>query len=254
MQPTTVIVVADKTSLKRPFIFLNGVNMALCFFMLAVTVSAHRQALQTDKLDIYRVVQLYILGSGCLLLSVLGVCGACKENRWCLILFAVGMAAASQTLIINTALKYQPIYEKEVVNRESSFLAMMPLSENQKANRTLLDSMQAYYKCCGLVEGYKDWGSTVPASCLCKDPGRRCVRLRENFTIGAPKNQLIYQEPCLPIYMAAVKRVFSIVVGFMFGTAVFWMVLLVLSVKLMVQIKRKKDFLALLQTPVLHSY
>ncbi|XP_071769967.1 tetraspanin-8-like [Centroberyx gerrardi] len=256
MQPTTVIVVADKTSLKRPFIFLNAVNMALCFFMLAVTVSSHRYLLGGTKvrLSFSGLVCLYILGFGCLLLSVLGVCGACKEKRWCLILFAVGMAAASQTMIVKTALTYQPIYEAEVVDRESSLresALKMPLHVNSLVNRTLLEHMQAYYKCCGLVEGYKDWGSSIPASCLCEYPERRCVRLRGNFTVGAQKKQLIYQEPCLPLYMASVKRAFSIAIGFKFGSAMFWVVLLVLSIKLMVQIKRKKEFLALLQT---HKY
>ncbi|KAM3858979.1 tetraspanin-8-like [Diretmus argenteus] len=225
MQPTAVIVVADKTSLKRPFIFFNAVNMVLCFFMLSVTVAAHKHILQANKLGEFgfsSVLQLYLLSSGCLLLSVLGVSGALKEKRWCLTLFAAGMAAASQTMIVNTALKYQPVYEKEVINRESSFLSMMPLSEN-KVNRTQMDSMQAYFKCCGLVEGYKDWGSSIPPSCLCNNPGRRCLRLRGNITIASQKDPLIYQE----------------------------VVLLVLSIKLMVQIKKKKDFIALLQT---HKY
>ncbi|KAM4615635.1 tetraspanin-8-like [Polymixia lowei] len=174
MQPTTVVVVADKTSLKRPFIFLNSLNM--------------------DRYGVSGLVQHTILGAGCLLLSVIGVCGACKEKRWYLILFAVGMAAASQTMIVKTALICKPLYEKEVVGREASFLSMMPLRKTSSANRTLLENVQASYKCCGLVEGYKDWGVSIPTSCLCEYSGRKCVRLRGNFAVGAQKNQLIYQE------------------------------------------------------------
>lgn len=30
------------------------------------------------------------------------------------------------------------------------------------------------FECCGLIEGYKDWGSFIPASCNCQYPGK-CV-------------------------------------------------------------------------------
>ncbi|XP_034019312.1 tetraspanin-8-like [Thalassophryne amazonica] len=248
MQRHAVIVVADKTTLKRPFIFLNAVNMALCFFMLAMTVAGHRDLLQAGKLvSSVSVLILYVLEIGCLLLSVVGVCGACKEKRWCLMLFAAGMAAASQTMIVKTALSYQHIYETGVAREEAKLLSMMPLNGASKANRTLLYGIQAHFKCCGLVEGYKDWGSSLPSSCLCEYPAK-CIRLRGSATLGAPKNQYVYQEPCLPIYVSALKRGFSLAMGIKFGSGVFWVVLLVMSIKLMVQIKRKQEFMALLHT------
>lgn len=107
------------------------------------------------------VVLMYVIEIGCLLLSVLGVFGAWKGKRWCLILvktrcvysmhnamiffhpcrtvclsvqwflqmmllllllihvclqYATGMAAASQTIIVRTALSYQDIYEVHFLN------------------------------------------------------------------------------------------------------------------------------------------
>lgn len=80
--------------------------------------------------------------------------------------YAAGMAAASQTIIIRTALSYQDLYEvsrccflcvlwrtdavsvgflpfqKRVVREESKLLSMMPLTGTNKANRTLLYSIQ----------------------------------------------------------------------------------------------------------------
>ncbi|KAM7367062.1 hypothetical protein PAMP_014987 [Pampus punctatissimus] len=223
MQRSAVVLVADKTSLKMPFIFACAVNMALCFFMLTMTVAGQRDFLQPGQLvPSVSVVILHILEIGCLLLSALGVFGACRGKRWCLIL-------------------------TRVVREESKLLAMMPLTGSNKANRTLLYSIQAHFKCCGLVEGYKDWGSTLPASCHCQYPGK-CIRLRGSATLGAPKNQYVYQEPCLPIYVSALKRRFSLTMGIKFGSGVFWVVLLVMSIKLMVQIKRKQEFMALLQS------
>ncbi|KAM7378166.1 hypothetical protein PAMA_013184 [Pampus argenteus] len=185
MQRSAVVLVADKTSLKMPFIFACAVNMALCFFMLTMTVAGQRDFLQPGQ--------------------------------------------------------------TRVVREESKLLAMMPLTGTNKANRTLLYSIQAHFKCCGLVEGYKDWGSTLPASCHCQYPGK-CIRLRGSATLGAPKNQYVYQEPCLPIYVSALKRRFSLTMGIKFGSGIFWVVLLVMSIKLMVQIKRKQEFMALLQS------
>ncbi|XP_023143016.1 tetraspanin-8-like isoform X2 [Amphiprion ocellaris] len=223
MQRSAVVVVADKTSLKRPFIFANAVHMALCFFMLTMTVAWHRDLLQTGKMVSHAsVVIMYIIEIGCLLLSVLGVFGACQGKRWCLIL-------------------------KRVVREETKLLSMMPLSTTSKANRTLLYSIQEEFECCGLIEGYKDWGSSIPPSCNCQYPGK-CIRLRGSATLGAPKNQYVYQEPCLPIYVSELKLAFSLAMGIQFGSGVFWVVLLVMSIKLMGQIKRKQEFMALLQS------
>ncbi|XP_008277120.1 tetraspanin-8-like [Stegastes partitus] len=248
MQRSAVIVVADKTSLKRPFIFANAVHMGLCFFMLTMTVAWHRDLIQTGKMVSHvSVVIMYIVEIGCLLLSVLGVFGACQGKRWCLILYAAGMAAASQTIIVRTALSYQDVYEKRVVREETKLLSMMPLTTTSKANRTLLNSIQKEFECCGLIEGYKDWGSSIPPSCNCQYPGK-CIRLRGSATLGAPKNQYVYQEPCLPIYVSELKLAFSLEMGIQFGSGVFWVVLLIMSIKLMGQIKRKQEFMALLQS------
>ncbi|KAF7650594.1 hypothetical protein LDENG_00123290 [Lucifuga dentata] len=228
---------------------MQPVSSALCFFMLAVTVAAHQYILQAGKIVSFAsgMVLMYILEISCLLFSVFGVCGACREKRWCLILFAVGMTAASQTMIVKSALSYQRVYEAEVVRKESLLLSMMPLSGISKANRTLLNGIQAHYKCCGIVGGYKDWGSAIPTSCLCEYPGR-CVRLPGISTVGAPKNQFVYQEPCLPAYGAARRREFAFAMSLTFGSGVFWGCLLIMSIMLMIQIKRKKEFMALLRT------
>ncbi|XP_017270231.1 tetraspanin-8-like isoform X2 [Kryptolebias marmoratus] len=223
MQKSSVVVVADKTSLKRPFIFANAVHMALCFFMLKMTVIWHGDLLQTGKMvPSIPVAMMYAIEVGCLLLSVLGVFGACKGKRWCLIL-------------------------KRVVRDESKLLAMMPLSGPSKGNRTLLHNIQEEFECCGLIEGYKDWGSSIPASCNCHYPGK-CIRLRGSATLGAPKNQYVYREPCLPIYVSELKLAFFLVMAIQFGSAVFWIILLVMSIKLMGQIKKKQEFIALLQS------
>lgn len=248
MQRSAVVVVADKTSLKRPFVFANVVHMALCLFMLLMTIAWHRDHIQNDKLlSSASLAIMYVMEIGCLLLSVLGVVGALKGKRWCLILYATGMAAASQTIIIKTALSYQDVYQKRVVREETKLLSMMPLTATNKANRTLLYSIQQEFECCGLIEGYKDWGASIPPSCNCHSPGK-CIRLRGIATLGAPKNQYVYRQPCLTIYVSELKLAFSLAMAIQFGSGVFWGVLLVMSIKLMGQMRRKQEFMALLQS------
>ncbi|KAF3859578.1 hypothetical protein F7725_021977 [Dissostichus mawsoni] len=238
MQRSAVFVMADKTSLKRPFIFANAVHMALCFFMLTMTVAWHRDLLLTGKLvSNVSVVIMYVVEIGCLLLSVLGVIGACKGKRWCLILYATGMAAASQTIIVRTALSYQDVYEKRVVREEAKLLSMMPLSSTNKANRTLLYSINKNLSAVVLLKATKTGAlpSLPPVTVTIQEN----IRLRGIATLGAPKNQYVYQKPCLPVYVSELKLAFSLAMAVQFGSGVFW---------LMGQIRRKQEFMALLQS------
>uniref|UniRef100_A0A3Q2QG16 Uncharacterized protein n=1 Tax=Fundulus heteroclitus TaxID=8078 RepID=A0A3Q2QG16_FUNHE len=231
------------------------------------------------------VAMMYVIEVGCLLLSVLGVFGACKGKRWSLLV----------------------CLQKRVVREESKLLAMMPLTTPNKANRTLLHNIQEELECCGLIEGYKDWGASIPASCNCHYPGK-CVmennidntQINILFTPAAAAAALSFYvaallsslQPCLPIYLSELKLAFSLVMAIQFGSGVFWVspasitftctvkrllpylafnrwllesnviffflvcdvcfcpqiILLGMSIKLMGQIKRKQEFIALLQS------
>lgn len=137
---------------------------------------------------------MYVMEIGCLLLSVLGVVGALKGKRWCLILVR---KAASNLHVTTVNFKNQHVYsvfirlhavchrhgsrqsdhhhqnsaelpgrlpglfpffcgkfdhkllhtglfspQKRVVREETKLLSMMPLTATNKANRTLLYSIQ----------------------------------------------------------------------------------------------------------------
>uniref|UniRef100_A0A3B3WN39 Uncharacterized protein n=1 Tax=Poecilia mexicana TaxID=48701 RepID=A0A3B3WN39_9TELE len=163
------------------------------------------------------VAMMYVIEVGCLLLSVLGVFGACKGKRWCLILYAAGMAAA----------KLFVCFQKRVVREESKLLAMMPLTAPNKANRTLLHNIQEELECCGLIEGYKDWGASIPASCNCHYPGK-CVSTPHQYPVYACCFEpfmlpcCFVPQPCLPIYLSELKLAFSLVMAIQFGSGVFW--------------------------------
>uniref|UniRef100_A0A3B3TRI3 Uncharacterized protein n=1 Tax=Poecilia latipinna TaxID=48699 RepID=A0A3B3TRI3_9TELE len=163
------------------------------------------------------VAMMYVIEVGCLLLSVLGVFGACKGKRWCLIL-------VKKKKKILKLLVYQDVYEKRVVREESKLLAMMPLTAPNKANRTLLHNIQEELECCGLIEGYKDWGASIPASCNCHYPGK-CVNQYPVYACCFEPFMLpccFVPQPCLPIYLSELKLAFSLVMAIQFGSGVFW--------------------------------
>uniref|UniRef100_A0A3B3V858 Uncharacterized protein n=1 Tax=Poecilia latipinna TaxID=48699 RepID=A0A3B3V858_9TELE len=143
------------------------------------------------------VAMMYVIEVGCLLLSVLGVFGACKGKRWCLIL-----------------VKKKKKILKLLVTALKLFVS----------NRTLLHNIQEELECCGLIEGYKDWGASIPASCNCHYPGK-CVNQYPVYACCFEPFMLpccFVPQPCLPIYLSELKLAFSLVMAIQFGSGVFW--------------------------------
>lgn len=61
------------------------------------------------------------------------------------------------------------------------------------------------FECCGLVDGYKDWGSSIPPSCNCQYPGK-CVSTVRLFLIG---QKLRHIHICLDIYVIYVTLLYT---------------------------------------------
>uniref|UniRef100_A0A3B5KHQ4 Uncharacterized protein n=1 Tax=Takifugu rubripes TaxID=31033 RepID=A0A3B5KHQ4_TAKRU len=217
MQRSAVIVVADKTSLKRPFIFTNAVHMVA---VLAAQPDSNSPQFPPHQrwfscgflpqlVSVASAVIMYVMEIGCLLLSVL-------EH----VFFTRCSASVCSTY-----------HTKRVVREESKLLSMMPLTGTNKANRTLLYSIQRELECCGLIEGYKDWGASIPPSCDCHNPGK-CVpgtsaSPSEETTVLTPlslpfTSALLISQPCLPVYVSELKIAFSLAMAIQFGSGVFW--------------------------------
>nr|XP_029505740.1 tetraspanin-8-like [Oncorhynchus nerka] len=67
----------------------------------------------------------------------------------------------------------------------------IPLHTNGRDVVPGLTELQTIGECCGLVNGYKDWGSHVPSSCTCY-PRRleSCVFTEHGF---------VYKQPCMDL-------------------------------------------------------
>uniref|UniRef100_A0A8C9R2V2 Uncharacterized protein n=1 Tax=Scleropages formosus TaxID=113540 RepID=A0A8C9R2V2_SCLFO len=94
----------------------------------------------------------YILGILSMGVSCLGIYGAYKEKKWALIVVRVQVGSLMTDCCV--------ILLKTNKAKEEEFRHFLPLNEASLHVKQL-------FNCCGLFNGYKDWGRNIPHSCLC---------------------------------------------------------------------------------------
>ncbi|XP_040886132.1 uncharacterized protein LOC121176191 isoform X2 [Toxotes jaculatrix] len=126
-------------------------------------------------------------------------------------------------LFVIMVISFTKTWEKETQEKEmfkKHYLALKPLRDLPGNTQTHLNDTncpalnnvhrwQAEFKCCGL-EGYQDWGSAIPDSCLCEGEDDRsgCVGVGDI---------LIYEKPCLPTVLSLEQE----------GSSMFWPAMIV---------------------------
>eukprot|EP00063_Salmo_salar_P089382 XP_014064217.1 PREDICTED: tetraspanin-8-like isoform X3 [Salmo salar] len=180
---------------KRAFIFVCVLIGIISTLLLAITLFGHGYFHKSEEIEILPgIAILYVLEAATLVLSIFGVYGARKEKKWAVVLFSVGMSLASLYLFVECVKIYQFKHEMEELIREEH-LAMMPLSGANQTDLKGLYNIQTKFKCCGLVQGYQDWGTDIPLSCLCSDEDStnfKCVAPGNNtrFVIHYPNSDM----------------------------------------------------------------
>ncbi|XP_036812765.1 tetraspanin-8 isoform X2 [Oncorhynchus mykiss] len=221
---------------KRTFIFICVLIGIISTLLLAITLFGHGHFHQSEEIEILPgIVVLYVLEAATLVLSIFGVYGARKEKKWTVVLM-------------------------EELTREEH-LAMMPLSGANQTDLEGLYNMQTNLKCCGLVQGYQDWGTDIPLSCLCSDEDStdfKCVAPGNNtrFVIHYPnsdmsedddhkglmdEHMLVYKEPCLPILISFMGYAISLMIGTLAALNALWDVGVALAITILCQMRRKVD-------------
>ncbi|XP_061523895.1 tetraspanin-8-like isoform X2 [Phycodurus eques] len=100
--------------------------------------------------------------------------------------------------------------------------------------------------CCGVQQGYKEWGYNISKSCLCNDTSDDCVAAPSNsslFQLTDNKAVMIYKEPCLPVLLSHLNLAIDVFVGTSAGLTSLWALSCVLSIAVLCQLKEKKDTL-----------
>uniref|UniRef100_A0A674AS95 Tetraspanin n=1 Tax=Salmo trutta TaxID=8032 RepID=A0A674AS95_SALTR len=113
---------------------------------------------------------LIAVGTIITVLGFLGCFGAVRESRVMLMLFFVGL------LLIFILLMIVGILGAVGVKKIEEWLTekLLPLSNQSSLFQTFMQKVEEQAKCCGLIHGPSDWGSTVPVSCDCRDTSQEC--------------------------------------------------------------------------------
>ncbi|KAM3849495.1 tetraspanin-8-like [Diretmus argenteus] len=86
-------------------------------------------------------------------------------------------------------------------------------------------------KCCGLVKGPEDWGTSVPSSCNCKDTNQTCTTVA---------NRSVYSTPCSTFIISFMENNMVVVLGIAFAIAILLIFGMAFAMTLYCQIGKKE--------------
>ncbi|XP_059182082.1 tetraspanin-8-like [Centropristis striata] len=234
--------------LRRSYIFVTSLMAIGSALLLAGTLFSHGHFHGDEEIEsmLAGIHMLYIISIITLLLAITGVYGACKEKKWALILFAVGTILSSLVMIAGEikGLVMRPKHAEEF-NRQ--YLSMLQMHRNgTESISDHFEEMQFHLQCCGLDQGYMDWGYNIPESCLCaEDSTHPCVEAPKNSSLFTHTTDghpiMIYKEPCLPYLIAYEMEVVDTALGIMLGITLFWILSVVLCILILRQLSKKKE-------------
>ncbi|XP_068572927.1 tetraspanin-8-like [Cebidichthys violaceus] len=233
--------------LKRSYIIVTSLIAILSALLLAVTLFHHGRLHDNEEIEtmLPGLYSTYGIAIITLILTIIGVYGACKEMKWALILFVVGMILGSLFLITSDilGLARRP-QEAEQLKRH--YLQLLPLNNASEITIDSLKNIQIELQCCGLDQGYQDWGYNIPQSCLCSQEATNpCVEAPRNNSLSEymmnDQYVKIYKEPCLPYLISYVMMVIDTAMGILLGVALLWILSVVLCIFILCRLSKKEE-------------
>uniref|UniRef100_A0A8C3QQ70 Tetraspanin n=1 Tax=Cyanoderma ruficeps TaxID=181631 RepID=A0A8C3QQ70_9PASS len=207
-------------------------------FSIWIRVSSTQQGVESSALA--GVNLLIAVGAIIMILGFLGCCGAAKESRCMLMLFFIALLLILILQITGGILGavYKPQVEEAFkLTLNASVSALQSTSEEYREYQEAFQKFEREEKCCGLVDGPKDWGAKFnePSSNICKCEVEKpspdlCIQYQ---------NRYIYKKPCGEVIVQQIKDNLVIIMGIAFGLAVVEILGLVFSMSLYCQIGRK---------------
>ncbi|XP_058481867.1 tetraspanin-8-like [Solea solea] len=113
-----------------------------------------------------------------------------------------------------------------------------PLSESREFQQNLLEQ-QKKFQCCGLAQGYMDWGHDIPDTCECTGSATSnpCVELNTKSN----SVRMVYEKPCLPYLMEDYEWFVTVFGGIAMAFVLLWMLSVVLSIVILCKLCQKED-------------
>ncbi|NWV03876.1 TSN8 protein, partial [Ptilonorhynchus violaceus] len=166
------------------------------------------------------VDMLIAVGSIIMILGFLGCCGAVKESRCMLLLFFIGLLLILILQVTGGILG--AVYRSQIeaslnVTLMGSVNALQSSTEDSKVFQDKFQKFEKKNKCCGLLNGYQDWGNNF------KNPSLKVCQceLEEQSSDLCTKVQsrYIYKTPCGEVIIKYFKDHLLIIMGIAFGLA-----------------------------------
>ncbi|NWY42887.1 TSN8 protein, partial [Sylvia atricapilla] len=175
----------------------------------------------TSTIVLAGVNLLIAVGAIIMVLGFLGCCGAAKESRCMLMLFFIALLLILILQITGGVLGavYKPQVEKAFnLTLNASVSALQDTSGEYKDYQEAFQKFEREEKCCGLLDGPKDWGEkfSQPSSKICQC---ELEKPSSDFCIQY-QNRYIYKKPCGEVIMQQIKDNLVIIMGIAFGLAV----------------------------------
>uniref|UniRef100_UPI0037E7DD60 tetraspanin-8-like n=1 Tax=Semicossyphus pulcher TaxID=241346 RepID=UPI0037E7DD60 len=240
--------------LKRSYIIVTSLIVIINALLLALTLFSHGYLHNHEEIEKFAagLHGMYAVAIIPLLLSSFGLYGACKQKKWALIVFAVGMILSSLFMIVCeiNALAAQSKMAKDLTRH---YLNYLPLSNVSDDILNTFQEIQMEFQCCGLDQGYLDWGQNITKSCLCIEGSTLpCVAAPRNsihFETDGVQPVMIYKEPCLPQLIAHHMAGLYILLGIMLGITLLWVLSVALCIVILCHLNRKEDTPTVVYSP-----
>lgn len=232
---------------KRSYIVVVTLMGIISALLLGITLFTHGYLYGEEEMEhmLAGMHFMYAISIITLLLSITGVYGACKEKKWALIVFAVGLIPCT-LYMFDLERRELGLKPKVAETIREAHLQMLPLSNASVHYIESLNHMQMEWHCCGLDQGYQDWGYNISESCLCiGDSIHPCVAAPENSSLFEHYEHdhdiMIYKEPCLTTMISHTEWGINLAVGIKFGLTLIWTFSIVLCIIILCQLRRKND-------------
>ncbi|XP_061570247.1 tetraspanin-8-like [Cololabis saira] len=233
--------------LRRSFMGVTSVMAIVSLLLLGMTLFGHGLMYRDEEVEEATKGLHFLYGISVVILffAILGGFGAYKEKKWALIVFAAAMILSSLFVIVTGSFG---LAAKHQIGDEikKQYLNLLPLPNSTENVLDAFSEAQIEFQCCGLEQGYTDWGDSIPESCLCTEGSTNaCVaaprnsNLRKDATDDQPV--LIFAKACLPYFIEHDISFIQIVFGTMLGYTLLWVLSVVLCIAILCQLNVKEE-------------
>ncbi|XP_078099096.1 tetraspanin-8-like isoform X3 [Sander vitreus] len=175
--------------LKRSYVIVISLIAVASALLLGGTLFNHGYYHQNEEVEetlLTAIHAMYIISTITLALTITGVYGACKEKKWALIVFAVGMILGCLFMIFIEVIGLA-VRPEMAEGLKMQYLRKLPLNNATESFIDTMDDIQIHLQCCGLDQGYLDWGYHIPQSCLCGEEST-------NPCVAAPRDSNLFEH------------------------------------------------------------